>query len=182
MLAAIVGGGKASRLFTTLRDARGAGYIVGADAHLWRDGGMFVAYVEHGSERATIGDRSLTAWVRDVLEGLISRPPTDAEMARARGYVEGTARLSTERALDLAHAMAVSALLTEAAGGSAGASPSQGASPSPRVRSVTAADVVRVAAEALRNRVEVTVVGASTTGSAGASPSQGAPRSAIVSP
>jgi len=149
VLAAVVGGGKGSRLFDAIRDARGIGYAVGAEAHLWRDAGMLVAYVEHDARRHELSEAPVSQLVAEVMESVVARPPTESELLRAKRYVLGARRRATERSLDLAQALAETELLEGDWSRLETTWPE-------RIEAVTVADVVRAAQTGLRDRVTVT--------------------------
>jgi zinc protease len=149
VLAAIVGGGKASRLFRAARDARGIGYIVGAEAQLWRRAGMIVGFAERDAVRAAQAGDSLARLVADVMEGVVAHPPGDEEMERARRFVIGEFRRSTERNVDLAQALAETELLDGDWRGFE--------SYTERIAAVTSEEVVQLARKLLPDRVVVRV-------------------------
>lgn len=151
VLAALIGGGKASRMFRSIRDGSGIGYIIGADANLWRYGGWLAAYVEYDARRLSSGATPVARMVGDVLDELLSNPPDEAELERARAFVVGSVRRSRERGVDVAQALAEAELL-EGDWRRADAFIAD-------VEKVRLEDVMRVAARIMDRRSTVTVSG-----------------------
>ena len=131
VLKSVLGEGHASRLFQRVRDARGIGYSVGA---LWQTSlsDPLITYLQWDAtaprrteDRA--GERRVTAsaagskpsagedrfspdaalqLLTAQLDGMVSEPPTDAEIARARSVAIGRENLRHERARDRAFLLA----------------------------------------------------------------------------
>ena len=178
ILNAILGEGHASRLFRRLRDARGIGYNVGAAwqaslsdplvAYLqWEAAGRSSQKTEvksqkeaesrqlaDGSGQSTIDRpmapetalRLLTAQI----DGMVTEPPTEAEVARARSVAVGRERLRHERARDRAFLLA----WYEAMGAGVEFDDSLPA----RLAAVSRDDVLRVARNYLGTRASILIV------------------------
>ncbi len=92
VLAHLLGGGPASRLFRTVRDERGLAYAVDASLGLHSDVGALTAFAACSPEavvpvRATIGDE---------VARLAADGPTAREVEVAIGYVAGSSTLALE--------------------------------------------------------------------------------------
>lgn len=108
VLRSLLGVGHASRLFRRLRDQLGLGYRVGAS---WRSdlAAPMIAYLEWDANR-TSGANAAPALTPDAalhrlngeLDALLTDPPNDAELARARGIAIGQDALRHERVRDRA--------------------------------------------------------------------------------
>ncbi len=152
VLAAIVGGGKASRLFKAIREARGIGYVVGAEAQLWRRAGLFMAFAEHSQKQGPEGAPDVVGLTIAVLDSIVLRPPDESELERAKRYVIGAFMRSIERTLDLAQTLAETELIE--------GDWRRVEDYAEDVGKVTVADVVRLAKEVLPYGVIVSVTGA----------------------
>ena len=150
VLATILGGGKASRLFQTVRDRKGVGYRVGAEVHAFAHGGVIYAYAEVSAQRADdVFLEEVEAMVVEATESVLRKPPSEQELHRARHLAGGLHRQSRQRATDLALALAEAEALT-------GSFESDTALPN-RLATVTAEDVVGEARRVLTNRCVVIV-------------------------
>lgn len=107
VLATILGGGKASRLFQAFRDEVGIGYEVGAEYPGLLAASYLVGYLELDASKLDDGGRGaktpqLRERVRSIFARASSVPPTDAELRRAKMYLRGSLLRRTERARDRA--------------------------------------------------------------------------------
>ena len=107
LLEALVGSGKTSRLFRNLRDERGIGYEVGSLLQPGLYQGFLAGYVATEPYRMGPGgpqpiqdevSRALVAEMKSV----ITRPPDEAEIARAKALVTGRYALRHQRLKDRA--------------------------------------------------------------------------------
>ncbi|HEY4526978.1 MAG TPA: pitrilysin family protein [Candidatus Paceibacterota bacterium] len=104
VLAAILGGGMSSRLFTEVREKRGLAYSVDAWTEKYPDTGIFViqAGVEHGNV-----EKSLTTILMELKK--IKRTPVPAsELKKAKAHIKGVAALSLETSNQIAERAATS--------------------------------------------------------------------------
>jgi zinc protease len=144
-LTALLGGGKGSRMFRELREAEGIGYALGAECRRLPAGNQIVASVETPPSEAARAEEILDG----VVAGLVTRPPGEAELERARRFASGAYRLAHERARDRAYYLAFWA------GTTLGASADEALAA--RIGKVTAEDIVRVARAAVGHRARVVV-------------------------
>ena len=96
---ALLGVGHASRLFQSIRDAQGIGYDVNATyrppaPELW------TVYLQWDAGKNALSPAAALKLLNDEISGLITRPPTDAEMSRARALAISGIALRSERARD----------------------------------------------------------------------------------
>jgi predicted Zn-dependent peptidase len=106
LLHALIGSGHASRLFRNVRDTLGFGYDIGA---VYRSDlpDPMIAYLQWDTQRAEIGgavgkftsDEALQRLNRE-LDRVLTDPPDDAEIERARNVAIGRDALRHERARD----------------------------------------------------------------------------------
>src|SRR5205823_4813964 len=107
----LLGDGHASRLFRRVRDAQGFGYSVGALHQAYLDDPL-VAYLEWDTRRIASSDSSGSAadtalrLIETQLDSILSDPPTEAEIIRARNVAVGRDALRHERASDRAFYLA----------------------------------------------------------------------------
>lgn len=105
VLQALLGLGHASRLFMQLRGHLGIGYQVGAD-YLAATSGPFVLYAEWDAAREQAGSPIKAEQMLDLLhtqlQTLFTKPPSEAEMERARNMAIARAELALERVSDRA--------------------------------------------------------------------------------
>ncbi|HEU5150418.1 MAG TPA: pitrilysin family protein [Iamia sp.] len=94
VLAHILGGGPASRLFRTVRDERGLAYAVDASLALYSDVGHLTAFAACSPEAVA----SVRATIAAEVERLATEGPTDREVEVAIGYVAGSSTLALEDA------------------------------------------------------------------------------------
>lgn len=105
---AVLGGGKASRLFTELRERQGIGYEVGTTLAVFGSAGCLMGYALTDTMVQTpSGQRtSILEKVRETIASQLSRLArgelSDAELSRARRYVIGSYALKHERTADQA--------------------------------------------------------------------------------
>jgi len=107
VLDAIIGGGKSSRLFRAIREEAGIGYIVGSHTPSLALASHLLSYVEFVPQHAvTNGEKRDTAWVEkklvDTVRSVLSTPPTEQEVERAKRFVIGSLTLAHQRARDRA--------------------------------------------------------------------------------
>lgn len=94
VLAHILGGGPASRLFRTVRDERGLAYTVEASLALYSDVGHLTAFAACSPEAVAPVRSTIAAEV----ERLATQGPTEREVEVAVGYVAGSSTLALEDA------------------------------------------------------------------------------------
>ncbi|MGI8939627.1 MAG: M16 family metallopeptidase [Iamia sp.] len=106
VIAHILGGGPASRLFRSVRDERGLAYAVDASLSLHRDAGALTAYA--GCSPTAV------AQVRDLLraevERLATHGPSEREVQVATGYLSGASTLALEDSATRAWRVAIEEL------------------------------------------------------------------------
>jgi zinc protease len=113
LLDAIVGGGKRARLFANIREKQSLGYELGSFYQPLRLQSHLVGYVlsppfrrDPRTEQAEGLIEPVKALLLEQYRQLLTAPPTDAELARARAYVIGRFALRQERTRDQAHWLA----------------------------------------------------------------------------
>lgn len=92
VLAAVLGGGMSSRLFSEIRERRGLAYYVRAEQEGYADTG--VLYM-----RAGVGNANLEEAVKITIQELrkvVKNKVTSAELKKAKEYVKGTTALSLD--------------------------------------------------------------------------------------
>jgi predicted Zn-dependent peptidase len=94
VLAHILGGGPASRLFRTVRDERGLAYAVDASLALYSDVGHLTAFAACSPEAVA----PVKATIADEVARLAADGPTEREVEVAVGYVAGSSTLALEDA------------------------------------------------------------------------------------
>ncbi|HMJ76629.1 MAG TPA: pitrilysin family protein [Iamia sp.] len=94
VLAHILGGGPASRLFRTVRDERGLAYAVDASLALYSDVGHLTAFAACSPEAVV----PVRATIAAEVERLATAGPTEREVEVAVGYVAGSSTLALEDA------------------------------------------------------------------------------------
>ena len=107
VLTAILGGGKSSRIFRSVRDTAAIGYAVGASIPPLERHSFILTFVEFDPKREDSRGVPLTAaevekHVRDTVASLVSNPPTAQELQRAKQYLIGTYALKHQRLSDRA--------------------------------------------------------------------------------
>jgi predicted Zn-dependent peptidase len=88
----VLGGGMASRLFQEVREERGLAYAVQSHPSAYADTGCLTIYCGTGPKRA----RETLRVIDDVVQGMAADGITDAELAVAAGYLEGSLLLSLD--------------------------------------------------------------------------------------
>jgi predicted Zn-dependent peptidase len=88
----ILGGGMASRLFQEVREERGLAYSVYSHPTAFEDSGYLTLYCGTAPQRA----REALGVIADVIDGVLAGGVTDAELAVASGYLEGSMLLGLE--------------------------------------------------------------------------------------
>jgi predicted Zn-dependent peptidase len=87
-----LGGGMASRLFQEVRERRGLAYSVYSHPTAFSDSGYLTIYCGTAPKRV---DQTLTV-IEDIVADLVATGITDAELAVAAGYLEGSLLLGLE--------------------------------------------------------------------------------------
>lgn len=88
----ILGGGMASRLFQSAREARGLAYAIDAYHEAYEDTGMLGIYAGAAADRAPELAEVCAAEILDLAE----RGPTEAEMSRARAVLNASLWMADE--------------------------------------------------------------------------------------
>jgi predicted Zn-dependent peptidase len=88
----VLGGGMASRLFQEVREERGLAYSVYSHPSAFADSGYLTIYCGTAPQRA----REALGVIDDVLAGILADGVTEAELAVAAGYLEGSMLLGLE--------------------------------------------------------------------------------------
>jgi predicted Zn-dependent peptidase len=88
----VLGGGMASRLFQEVREERGLAYSVYSHPTAFEDSGYLTIYCGTAPKRA----REALQVIDDVVGAVLSDGVTDAELAVAAGYLEGSMLLGLE--------------------------------------------------------------------------------------
>jgi zinc protease len=99
VLSAVLASGEGSRLFKALREARGLTYTVRTDLAPSRLCGMLQVAVVCEPQQAT----EVFGIMRAEVAGLITRPPSVAEVHRAVAYLTGSYLLGRQRNGEIAH-------------------------------------------------------------------------------
>jgi zinc protease len=102
VLEAMVGGGKSSRLFRSVRDVAGVGYAVGTYVPPLAKEGSLLAYVEYDPAHVGADGKALTTdtvqgMLINSIESILKTPPTEAEVERAKRYAAGVHALAHQR-------------------------------------------------------------------------------------
>jgi predicted Zn-dependent peptidase len=88
----VLGGGMASRLFQEVREQRGLAYSVYSHPTAFEDSGYLTIYCGTAPKRA----REALAVIDDVVSAVLADGVTEAELAVAAGYLEGSMLLGLE--------------------------------------------------------------------------------------
>lgn len=88
----VLGGGMSSRLFQTIREERGLAYSVYSYPSSYSDAGCLVVYA--GTSPGNLG--AVHRLVQDELDRLVVDGVSDAELAVAKGYLQGSTVLGLE--------------------------------------------------------------------------------------
>ncbi len=102
MMAAILGGGMSSRLFSTIRERQGLAYSVHAGLDSLSDTGVFYAYAGANLELA---EQALTSLMAE-LERIQNEPVDEAELARVQQKRVAGLEMSEESNMGIANTMA----------------------------------------------------------------------------
>jgi predicted Zn-dependent peptidase len=147
LLAEILGGGMASRLFQEAREKRGLAYAIDAYAETYADAGVLGIFAG-----CAAGDASELARVAAGELGALTAPPTDAELARAKAQLKGAMFMAREQPLARAEQAAAQVLIFGRT-----LSPDEVAA---EIDAVTTADLARLTASILEpRRVAAAVLG-----------------------
>lgn len=98
LVAEILGGGMASRLFKRIRTELGAAYYIRASASLFLDHGYFAIFAGVNHKKAELVIRTILEEVRRLKEELV----TDDELQRVKDHMVGKLVLGLETSSDLA--------------------------------------------------------------------------------
>lgn len=102
ILAAILGGGMSSRLFTEVRDKRGLAYYVGADSDNYTDTGIFAMSAGVNNDKA---DDAIKIMLEEVNK-IKNTGVTTRELQQAKDQVEGALTIALENSRAVANAYA----------------------------------------------------------------------------
>ncbi len=149
LLGAILGGNTSSRLFSEVREKRGLCYYVHSDVDMYHDGGCFGASAGVDPNRIDEAIEVILSEFKGLVNG--QKPVTEAELQRAKDYVEGKTILGLEDSESVAQYYGMKQLLL-------------GNLESPdevlaKIRAVTLADVNRVAQRLLTSHWRLAVIG-----------------------
>ena len=103
----ILGGGMASRLFQSAREARGLAYAIDAYGETYEDAGVLGVFAGASADRAA----ELAQLTAAEIVGLAERGPTDAELARAKAVLSAGLFMSDESLAARAGRLAVQTLI-----------------------------------------------------------------------
>lgn len=92
VLAAVLGGGLSSRLFTEIRENRGLAYYVKADNDVYSDIGTLYMRAGVGNDKL---EKAVGLTIKEIKK-LLKAPILGAELKKAKEYVKGTTALSLE--------------------------------------------------------------------------------------
>ena len=96
---ALLGAGHASRLFQSIRDRQGIGYDVNA-AYRPTAPELWTAYLQWDAGKNALTPDAALKLLNTEISGMTTRPPTDAELIRARALAIASLALRSERARD----------------------------------------------------------------------------------
>jgi zinc protease len=103
ILSAILGEGKGSRLFQSLREAEGIGYELGSMLIPLRGRTPLLCYVQCGAEDSPETLQKVQAFLNAELKSLIEQPPTESELNRAKQFVRSQYELEGLRLQEIAY-------------------------------------------------------------------------------
>ncbi|MEK7178676.1 MAG: pitrilysin family protein [Patescibacteria group bacterium] len=148
VLAAVLGGGMSSRLFSRIRDEMGAGYYVGASNEELTDHGYFSIYTGVKNDRVVEVLRAILDEVRRVRDGAVS----DTELTKVKNYLIG----NLFSGLETSNSLAMFYGIAEATGMPL-KTPEERAE---KIRKTRAHDIMRVAGDILKNnRMNLALIG-----------------------
>ncbi len=148
VLAAVLGGGMSSRLFSEVRERRGLAYYVKADVAQYDGIGNF--YMRAGVTNGKLAD-AVTVILAE-LKKLTRTTITAEELKKAQEYVKGTTALSLEASNELAHYIGHATLVRGTL--------EPLTAFNTKIDAVTAADIKRVAKELFRtDHLNLMVIG-----------------------
>ncbi|MBX3478094.1 MAG: insulinase family protein [Brevundimonas sp.] len=137
LLTEILGGGMASRLFQSAREARGLAYAIDAWHETYADIGVLGVYAGCAADRA---DELARVCAEEIL-ALAEQGPTQAEMDRARAVLTASLWMADESPMNRAGRLAAQVLIHGA----------------PRASATLAAELAAVDAEAVRRAARRTL-------------------------
>jgi predicted Zn-dependent peptidase len=147
LLAEILGGGMASRLFQEAREARGLAYAIDAYSETYADVGALGVFAGCAAKDAV---ELVEVVARELIA--LTRPVDDAELARAKAQLKGSMFMAREQPLARAEQAAAQVMLFGRV--------LDPAALAAEVEAVTAADLARLTRTLLdRRRVAVAVLG-----------------------
>lgn len=111
VLATCLGEGKGSRLYRAMREWRGVGYRVGTELYAFAHAGVLYAYAELDAARGKEALQEVEQELIKTVEGVLSAPPSESEVLRARQLAAGLHRQARQRAADRARGLAEAELL-----------------------------------------------------------------------
>lgn len=156
LMAEILGGGMASRLFQSAREERGLAYAIDAYHEPYEDAGVLGIYSGAAAERAV----ELAQVCAVELKALAEKGPTEAELARARAVMNAGLWMSDESPAARAGRAAAQTLIVGA--------PVASETMAERMLAQTAADVRAAAAATLSaGKAATAVLGPKAAGEAG---------------
>jgi predicted Zn-dependent peptidase len=92
VLAAVLGGGMSSRLFTEIRERRGLAYYVRADSDVYDDIGALYVRAGVGNDKL---EKAVEVTITEIKK-LLKAPISAFELRKAKEYIKGTAALALE--------------------------------------------------------------------------------------
>lgn len=148
VLAAILGGGMSSRLFTEVREKRGLAYYVSTHADQFTDTGILAIRAGVSNDKLSLAIKTCLSVLKGIKKGSVPK----AELSRAKEYIKGHYALELESSDELARHAAYQTIVrgrletyAEIAHG---------------IDKVTAADVTRVAKALLAtDKLNLAVIG-----------------------
>ncbi|MDP2860467.1 MAG: pitrilysin family protein, partial [bacterium] len=148
VLAAVLGGGMSSRLFTEIREKRGLAYYVGTGTEIRTESGYFVSRA--GVKLEKTGEAIKV--IKEEMEKLAGKPVGEEELSRTKEMLKGHFILSLENSASVAEEMAGDLILENRI-----------YLPEEIIKDldkVTAKDVLRVARDIfVSNKLNLTVIG-----------------------